>query len=109
MSKHTQPRNRGGDSSNEENLRGKYREAKKEIKQLHAYVKYLEKKLRALEGINLNEDTKDDVDNTEEMDKARCRKCKSTNVTVLSIPRRSDTLNITICEDCGDRDSVKEK
>lgn len=107
MGKHTQPRSRGGDSSSEENLRGKYREAKKEIKQLHAYVKYLEKKLRALEGINLNEETKDDVETDEP--KLKCRKCKSENVKVITIPRRGDTLNIRICEDCGDRDSVKEK
>jgi len=106
MGRYTRPRNRGGDSSNDENLRGKYREAKKEIKQLHSHVKYLEKKLRAYEGVTLGEPDEVEVP---ESSGIKCKRCRSENVEQLKIPRREDTLIIWVCQDCGERESSSKK
>jgi hypothetical protein len=90
--------------SNDENLRGRFRELQKEVKKLRHYITKLEHEKDHESAEELESDTQPQP-SPEDM--PLCRSCRSNKIKIVFIPKRDGELTIAACEDCGAREKIK--
>lgn len=92
---------RGSDSSEDENLRGKYRELQKEVKRLRSYVDHLEREL-----LNRIPKVKETVKRPKFEPEIKCDKCGHNEIKALTIYRPDGAFVLSECQNCGHREKV---